>query len=277
MRDSFSRFGIPRTVVTDNGPAFASEEFSKFMQDNGVWHIKTAPYHPESNGLAERAVGIIKQRLRKESGTLQERLASVLLAYRITPQGTTGVTPSELLLGHKIRTRLDLVHPSLHDKVGKSQAKQKEHHDVRCEERQGFQPGSEVFVRYYPHQNPPWVPGHVLEQSGPQTYLCATGGAEKQRHIDDLRTHGVSEQKREQCERQTCDTSSMESGTGMPIAQERLPIPTEPPATVGGGGETVRTEEEEAKEDKDKAPTVEEPAGVRRSGRSRKAPVRLNL
>ena len=59
-------------------------------------------------------------------------------------------------------------------------------------------------------------------------------------------------------------------------AQERLPIPTEPPATVGGGGDTVRTEEE-AKEDNDKVPTVEEPAGVRRSGRSRKAPVRLNL
>ena len=38
----------------------------------------------------------------------------------------------------------------------------------------------------------------------------------------------------------------------------------------------MRTEEE-AKEDKDKAPTLEEPGGVQRSGRSRKAPVRLNL
>lgn len=59
--DCFSRFGLPSTIVSDNGRQFVSEEFAKFMKDNGIKHVFTAPYYPASNGQAERYVHTIKR------------------------------------------------------------------------------------------------------------------------------------------------------------------------------------------------------------------------
>ena len=55
------------------------------------------------------AVRIVKSRLKKKvtAGSVEERLTHVLFAYRITPQSTTRMAPDELLLGYKMRMRLD--------------------------------------------------------------------------------------------------------------------------------------------------------------------------
>ena len=60
-------FGLPETVVTDNGTGFVSQEFEEFLSKNGISHVTSAPYHPASNGLAERAVQIVKKGLKKET------------------------------------------------------------------------------------------------------------------------------------------------------------------------------------------------------------------
>lgn len=54
LRSIFSRFGLQQQLVSDNGPQLVSEEFKAFMEENGIQHIKSAPYHPATNGLAER-------------------------------------------------------------------------------------------------------------------------------------------------------------------------------------------------------------------------------
>ena len=51
LRPLFACFGLLETVVTDNGTCFVSTEF---VASNGIRHITSAPYHPASNGLAER-------------------------------------------------------------------------------------------------------------------------------------------------------------------------------------------------------------------------------
>ena len=102
LRDLFVSFGIPEQIVSDKGAQFVSEEFQAFVRSNGIPHITSAPYHPATNGLAEKAVKTFKQTLRsmyKSSKLVKENLAKFLIAYRNTPHSTAGVNTAQLLLG----------------------------------------------------------------------------------------------------------------------------------------------------------------------------------
>ena len=52
LQSLFARHGLPHKLVSDNGPQFTSEEFRAFMEKCDIVHIKTAPYHPATNGEA---------------------------------------------------------------------------------------------------------------------------------------------------------------------------------------------------------------------------------
>ena len=134
LRLLFAQFGLPETVVTDNGPCFVGAEFEEFLSSNGIKYITSAPYHPSSNRLAKCSVQIVKKGLKKITrGSMRTRLAQILFAYRLTPQSTTGVSPSELLLGRRPRSRLDLLKPNTAERVEENQVKQKER---RCHQDQ---------------------------------------------------------------------------------------------------------------------------------------------
>ena len=113
LRQTFATHGLPHVLVADNGPCFTSDEFAKFCAMNGIKHTRVSPYHPASNGLAERAVQTVKEGLRKTTGDLETRLSRFLAQYRLTPQTTTGQAASELLMNRRPRSRLDLVQPTL--------------------------------------------------------------------------------------------------------------------------------------------------------------------
>ena len=116
LRIAYSTHGLPKMVVTDKGSNFVSKEFEAFLKQNGICHIKTAPFHPSSNGLAERAVQTFKEGMKKlKDGSLETRVSRFLSRYRITPQTSTGVSSAELLLGRKPRSRLDLSYPDTID------------------------------------------------------------------------------------------------------------------------------------------------------------------
>ena len=130
LHEIFSTHGLPLKIITDNGSAFTSQEFRKFMEQNGIRHITSAPYHPSTNGLTERAVQTFKQAIERLSDLLiQERLSKFLFTYRLTPHTTTGIAPAELLIGCRPRTVLDNLHPDVSQKVEHKQAKQKLSHD----------------------------------------------------------------------------------------------------------------------------------------------------
>ena len=91
LKTVFAQFGLPEMIVTDNGPCFVSSEFKNFTTSNGIRHVTISPYHPSTNGLAERAVQVLKEGLKKtQSGPLSDRLAQLLFTYRLTPHTTTG-------------------------------------------------------------------------------------------------------------------------------------------------------------------------------------------
>ena len=152
LRTLFSRFGLPETIVSDNGTCFVSIEFEAFLKSNGIRHHTSAPYHPASNGLTERAIQIVKKGLKKvTAGSIRDCLAKVLMSYRLTPQGTTGISPAELLLSRRPRTLLDLLTA---ERVERKLMKQKGQHDAAAKHR-NYGPGGK------------WLPGVIERQTGP--------------------------------------------------------------------------------------------------------------
>ena len=104
LRSMFSHFGLPEQLVSDNGPGFTLDEFARFMKGNGIKHILRAPYHPSSNGLAERFVQTFKKSMKageRDGKSLNHRLAKFFFTYRFTNHGTTNISPSELFLKRK--------------------------------------------------------------------------------------------------------------------------------------------------------------------------------
>ena len=123
LQKLFARYEIPVKLVSDNGSQFTSEEFQQFLKRNGIKHITSAPYHPATNGLAERGVGSFKSAMKSETElkSLNLKLARFLLPDRNTPYSTTGEPPSQLFLGRRLRTRLDLLKPDLSVQINNRQ------------------------------------------------------------------------------------------------------------------------------------------------------------
>ncbi|KAL0151493.1 hypothetical protein M9458_053198 [Cirrhinus mrigala] len=92
LRNLFTSYGLPKVLVSDNGPQFTAPEFEQFLKGNGVRHVLSPPYHLASNGAAERAVQTFKKawtRLQSQSVSPSQQLARFLFTYRNTPHTVT--------------------------------------------------------------------------------------------------------------------------------------------------------------------------------------------
>ena len=189
LRDLFSKYGIPFQVVSDNGPQFCSAEFEGFLKGNGVKHVRVAPYHAASNGLAERMVQSFKHSYhasKQDQMSMQQSITNFLLIYRCTTHPTTGCTPAKLFLGRELRTRLSLVKPEAQTNVIMAQGRQKYYHDWHSKYRE-FYPGDAVLVKDL-RRDKTWWPGTVVERSTPKSYVIVlSDGRVWKQHIDHLR------------------------------------------------------------------------------------------
>ncbi len=188
LRLIFAQFGLPSVVVTDNGRNFNSEEFELFLHSNGIQHKFSSPYHPSSNGLAERAVQIFKREMKKiTNGSLQERLTHVLFYNHITPQSTTGLSPAELLQNRRLRCRLDLIKPDIRARVIGQQSKQQSY-SAKARDRQ-FDVGEAVYVKNFRSgSQSPWISGKIKCPVGNVAYnIISDDGRELNRHVDHIR------------------------------------------------------------------------------------------
>ena len=189
LREIFATHGLPENIVSDNGPNFTSAEFEDFLAKNGIKHTKVSPYHPALNGQAERAVIVFKEGMEKmEGGNMQTKLSRFLLKYRTTPHSTTGVTPAQLLMMKKIRTRLDLLLPNTASQVRLKQGFQKNAHDYHAKERD-LDANDSVFLRDFNSSSPKsWQQGTIVRTTGPVSALVELpDGRVVRRHQDHLR------------------------------------------------------------------------------------------
>ncbi|KAL2251474.1 UNVERIFIED_CONTAM: hypothetical protein Sindi_2269700 [Sesamum indicum] len=96
------RFGIPRTIISDNGTQFQGKEITSWLKEFKIQQNFTSVGHPQSNGQTEVTNTTILQHLKtriNSKGSWDEELPWVLWAYRTTPRSSTGESPFCLVYG----------------------------------------------------------------------------------------------------------------------------------------------------------------------------------
>ncbi|XP_029053297.1 uncharacterized protein K02A2.6-like [Osmia bicornis bicornis] len=189
-RQVFATFGIPETIVSNNGRHFTSHEFREFLKSNGIVHKTITPFHPATNGLAERWVQTFKQMLNKKlQGTpvtkkeLQVAVYQILLHYRNTPHQSTGKSPAERIFNRRLRTRLDLLRPKENTVRGNNINKKQE--TVR-----ELQLGDRVECRNY-YGKEKWALGRVKQKLGHVHYIIRLdNGKDWKRRINQIQKVG---------------------------------------------------------------------------------------
>ena len=113
VEDVFSRFGIPESLHTDQGKQFESGLFQELCRLLGIEKTRTTPYHPQSDGLVERAnrtvQNVLAAYVSDHQGDWDCFLAQTQLAYNTSQHSPTGYTPYFLLFGREARLPLSIL------------------------------------------------------------------------------------------------------------------------------------------------------------------------
>ena len=179
LRSLFARYGIPRIIVSDNGTQFTSALFAQFCKRNGIHHKLSAPYHPSTNGEAERLVQTFKYSMKANENDLQTALCQFLMKYRSSPHASTGKTPASLMFNREIATRLSLLFP---DAAASKETDERQ----KGEEARTFRVNDPVWIRLY-SGNSKWSSGIIVKKCGPRNYKVQMGQKVFKRHVDQLR------------------------------------------------------------------------------------------
>lgn len=266
LRETFSRFGLPITLVSDNGPQFRSEEFLMFTKTNGIHHKFSAPYHPATNGQVERYVQTIKQGLRatlNEPGDLKLKLQRLLMQYRKTPHSVTGVSPAELLLKSQFRSRIDLVKRDLHAD------REKNNTSANLPIRK-FCVGDKVQIRIYNNPQYKWVYGVVNDVKGLLHYEILVDGLKHIRHVNQILATNITHTINNEI---PFDISErLQNSTENPINIAKDLISPVPSATIQDTANNSSTNQ-------NTSPKLSHPEEIelRRSTRVRRPPERLQM
>ena len=99
----FSRYGIPRAILSDNGPPFTSTLLQKLAELYGIKLLHSTPYHPRGNSVVESYMRSLCTALHLVHVVGEQRwdelLPAAAMAYRATPHASTGLSPFFLVTG----------------------------------------------------------------------------------------------------------------------------------------------------------------------------------
>ncbi|KII66258.1 Gag-Pol polyprotein [Thelohanellus kitauei] len=186
LEDTFSRWGIPRSIVSDNGRQLCSHEFKAFCERYGIKHITSSPYHSRTNGQVERIIRTLKEKYVKlgQLQNIHQRLAVMLYWYRNTPSTSTQRSPSEVMIGRRLRGAIENLKPSIKNNITDSADKQKHFHDRRKQSR-NFETGDLVWTKN--ELLPGFSKGTITKKTGELSYHVDVDGITKRKHADHLK------------------------------------------------------------------------------------------
>ena len=105
-KNLITRFGVPNSLVSDNGLQFDSRAFREFCSDLGIKNRYSTPAYRQSTGQAEAInktiLNGLKKRLDGAKGGWAEKLPNVVWAYRTTQKWSTRETPFSLTYGAEV-------------------------------------------------------------------------------------------------------------------------------------------------------------------------------
>ena len=105
MKSIFARYGIPKIVISDNGPQYSSFHFTSFAKQWDFKHVTSSPRYPQSNGMAERTVQTVKKLIKKALQDGEDPYIA-LLNFRTSPTVDGGPSPAFKLMQRNPRTLL---------------------------------------------------------------------------------------------------------------------------------------------------------------------------
>ncbi len=109
----FSRTSIPEVILSDRGSQFLSCTVKELCTMMGISHLKTSPYHPQTNGAIERFHRTLKSILTKSLANNLDWVQQIpfcLFTLRQMPNSDSGLSPFDLVFGFRVRTPLDALY-----------------------------------------------------------------------------------------------------------------------------------------------------------------------
>ena len=288
VKNWFVRYGIPLQLHSDAAKAFTGTLFTELSRLCDMEKTKTSGYHPQGDGLVERAnrtiISMLRTVVKDHQNQWDEHLPFVLAAYRASKHASTGVSPNYLMFGREVHTPVTLMlpppterpftdewvqnlqehfhyaHSIARQEIGISAQTQKSYHDRRVRSR-GLWVGQEVWV-YWPRKTksgktrkltPCWDgPWTILRFVTEVNVEVQKGRTKAILHVDRVRPKNVYETRPDTTEAgQPEQDDAPSTGEDTPMPGASIPMPRASPQMTGSSSQMREqgSEEEDSQSD----------------------------
>eukprot|EP00918_Siedleckia_nematoides_P018879 GHVU01040323.1.p1 GENE.GHVU01040323.1~~GHVU01040323.1.p1 ORF type:complete len:414 (+),score=37.75 GHVU01040323.1:33-1274(+) len=196
IKGQCARYGIPNSIISDNGPQFSAEEFQNFTNQWGIEHTTSSPYHSQSNGKVESAVKTAKKMLVRTEKTGEDQFLA-LLNIRNTPTQGVDSSPVQRMMNRRTRTILPTTNTLLEPRPAQTkhefeqlelnQKRQAKYYNEHAHDLPALKPGDTVRIR--PTREKTWKEGTITKDVGKRSYevTSSDSGYNYRRNRRDLR------------------------------------------------------------------------------------------